>query len=92
MDHGREIAQNVIEGYMPDAEGDPNPVARERIAQALNKLESEIREHRVSPEQYANIMSRVESFQKEVGYTNGYAAWIENHLPKRLESMLGSHH
>lgn len=92
MDHGREIAQNVIEGYMPEAEGEPNPIARERIAEALRKLESEIREHKLEPDQYMKIIQWVKSYQDKVGYDNNYMAWIENHMPQRLEDMLGSHH
>ena len=41
LDHGREIAQNVIEGYLSNAEGDPNHAVMERIAHALEKLDTE---------------------------------------------------
>jgi len=91
MDHGREIAQNVIEGYLTDADGDPKPAVIERIAQAIKKLETEIREHKVSPEQYQNIMKKVQSFHKKIGYNNDYSTWIEKHMPERLENILGSH-
>ncbi|MCB0667354.1 MAG: hypothetical protein KDC80_16115 [Saprospiraceae bacterium] len=92
MDHGREIAQNVIEGYLSEADGDPNPEARERIALAVKKLESEIKEHKVSRAQFDKISKWVKSFQQKSGYENNYMAWIEQHMPERLEDMLGSTH
>lgn len=92
MDHGKEIAQNVIEGYLREAEGDPDPVVRERIAHVLESIESEIREHRVSEQTYHQIMEKVNSLQERAGYDHHYAEWVRKHLPGRLEDMLDIRH
>ncbi|MCB0685122.1 MAG: hypothetical protein KDC53_01320 [Saprospiraceae bacterium] len=92
MEHGREIAQNVIEGYLSEAEGDPNPMAKDRIAQALNKLENEIREHKISTAQYQQIMGKVKAYQEKFGYDSNFRKWIDSHLPNRLENILDSSH
>jgi NADPH-dependent glutamate synthase beta subunit-like oxidoreductase len=92
LDHGREIAQNVIEGYLSNAEGDSNPAVRERIAHSLEKLESEIRHHQISTEAFQSIMAQVKAFQDRVGYDNDYMAWVPKHMPERLENQLGSSH
>jgi NADPH-dependent glutamate synthase beta subunit-like oxidoreductase len=92
LDHGREISQNVIEGYLANAEGDPNPAVLDRIASALEKLELEIREHKVNPATFQSIMTQVKTFQDKVGYDNDYLAWVQKHLPERLENQLGSAH
>ncbi|MBK8502985.1 MAG: hypothetical protein IPL46_12670 [Saprospiraceae bacterium] len=92
LDHGREIAQNLIEGYLANTEGDPNPAVLARISQALEKLESEIREHQISPATFQSIMTQVKAIQDKVGYDNDYISWVLKHLPERLENQLGSSH
>lgn len=92
MDHGREIAQNVIEGYLSEAEGEPNKGAQERIALAMQSIESEIREHKIDETTYRQIMAKVKSLQERAGYDNNYEKWVNQHLPKRLEDILGAKH
>jgi hypothetical protein len=92
MDHGREIAQNVIEGYLTEAEGEPNKGAMERIALALQSIESEIREHKIDEATYRQILVKVKAFQDRTGYDDNYRKWVSKHLPMRLENILGAKH
>jgi hypothetical protein len=92
MDHGREISQNVIEGYLPGADGEADEQVRARIAHAFNGISQEIKDHEVSPDQYDQILAKVQAYQARVGYSNEYQSWIDKHLPERLENILGSSH
>lgn len=91
MAHGREIAQNVIEGYLSDAEGESDPSIVGRISDAIQSLEDEIRQHDISADNHGKIMSFVESRHEKLDYTD-YNSWIAKHLPERLEDQLGSGH
>ena len=91
MDHGREISQNVIEGYLSDIEGERDDQVAQRIAQAMDKLTTEIKSHTLQPGQFNQIMDRVAEYQAKAGYDGDYQKWIDRHLPERLENMLGGH-
>ena len=51
-----------------------------------------IREHKIDPTTFQSIMTQVKAFQDKVGYDNDYMAWVQKHLPERLENQLGSSH
>ncbi len=92
MVHGREISQNVIEGYLSEAEGESNADACNRIADAIATLSVEIRDRKLSDADYEKIKQEVEKLHKKVGYDGDYLSWIERHVPKRLENLLGASH
>ncbi len=92
MDHGREIAQNVIEGYLPDSDGSPNEEVVTRIQEAIDSLEDEVRDRSLSPGVYNQIMEKVNEHHQRTGYENDYLAWMKSHLPVRLEQLLGVDH
>ncbi len=92
MNHGRMISQNVIEGYLNEAEGDPNEAAVERIATAIATVSAEIRDTKISLETYDQIMDRVAAHHQRTGYEGDYMTWMQRHMPTRLEDMLGVDH
>ena len=92
MEHGREISQNVIEGYLPEGEGDPHHDALNRIADAINVLEESIHNHKITPEAYGHVMEEVAKQHQRTGYEGDFMAWIQTHLPQRLEDLLGVNH
>ncbi|NND32592.1 MAG: hypothetical protein HKN76_08375 [Saprospiraceae bacterium] len=91
LDHGREISQNVIEGYLSEADGNSDAEVVARIAHAINNVSREIKNHELTSEQYDRIMDIVETYQAKAGYDGDYQKWIESHMPERLENMLGGH-
>ncbi len=92
MAHGREISQNVIEGYMTETDGEPNEKAQDRIAAAISNLEESIRDCKIDSETYETIMSKVAEHHKRSGYEGNYMTWMEKNMPQRLEDMLGVNH
>ena len=92
MSHGREISQNVIEGYLKQAEGEPDPIVAERIKGAVDTIAEQIRHCTIDPDTYASIQARVKAFQDKVHYPGDYSQWVSAHRPQRLEDLLGIDH
>ncbi len=92
MAHGREIAENVIEGYMGHANGTPKDEVKERIRTAITKITEEIRNCSVTDENRARIESMVAEHHKRVGYEGDYMAWVDEHMPVRLEELIDAGH
>ncbi len=92
MDHGREIAQNIIEGYLPEAEGSAHEAVQARIAHAIGQLADEMRSHKLSAEELSVIQQKVKVHQDRAGYDGNYSDWVARHMPTRLETLLGVDH
>ena len=92
MAHGREISQNVIEGYLAENDGESNSEAQSRIADAISAIEESIRDCKITPDTYERIMAKVGQHQARVGYGGDYMSWMEKNMPQRLEDMLGATH
>nr|MBX2815593.1 hypothetical protein [Saprospiraceae bacterium] len=95
MAHGRQITQNIIEGYIADAEGaaveEKNQAIIDRIASAISSIDQEVRNNPVSETDLGRIMSWVQSRQTTAGYTGSFADWAEANKPVRLEDLIGGH-
>lgn len=93
MVHGREITQNIVEGYLLDAEAaavqERNQEILDRIQGAIDNLSREVRRHPLTPETYEKIADMVSSFQKAAGYHGDFAKWSAENRPVRLEDLVG---
>ena len=92
MAHGREIAQNVAEGYMGHAQGPSDPDAAARIKNAITAITDEIRNCYVTPPNRRRIKEKIRDLHERAGYNGDYMAWIKAHMPERLEHILGVKH
>lgn len=92
MSHGKEIAQNVIEGYLGHAKGTADEVVSERIRGAITAITEEIRDCQVSPKNLELIQSKIKEIHDRVGYNGNYMDWVAERLPVRLEHLLGVKH
>ncbi len=92
MEHGREISQNVIEGYLEEAEGEPNEQVLDRIKEAISGIETEVRKSKIEASQFESISQKVKALQNKSGYDGDFMSWVNTHRPKRLEEILGSAH
>lgn len=95
MEHGRSISESIAEHYLVNPDDSVSGHFREKeavvsghIASLLDRLDS------LPPppaDWVDDIFKKVESLQKQIGYTGDYHAWIEAHLPVRLEALIGGH-
>lgn len=92
MSHGREISQNVIEGYLKHAEGVSDPSVSARIRGAMDAIADQIRQCTIEPNVYSSIMEKVKCFHEKVNYPGDYTEWVSAHRPERLEDFLGVNH
>ena len=95
LDHGREVALSIIEHYLDQeslAEQSIKEVQSD-IAEKVDQISDE-RHHfpSLSKDEYRRLMSRIEKLHQKTGYDGAYQAWVETHLPPRLEDMLGLDH
>ncbi len=90
--HGKMIAENIIEGFLTDNEGEPNQDVRSRIDEAISALSKEIKDFKISSETFQSILSRINKLQQKAGYDGNYLKWVEDHMPERLEKLLGIQH
>lgn len=95
LKHGREISLSLIENYLPEeqiiAEG--YQMAREKINNQLEKISNNIQHLSMpSSETISAIDHRIQSLQAKVGYDGDFQKWASQHLPVRLETLIGGAH
>ena len=86
--HGREVAASIMKDFLNWRAEDFERLKTAIEAsgnESLARLESEKR--LLPAETIRNILDRVETRQKIVGYHGDYRRWVEEHRPVRLESL-----
>ena len=91
--HGRQVSENIVDQYLVWHEDD----YKEIFDAASNRVDSRVisigeRLKEVAPlsvEQMHLIHQCVKERQKAVGYDGNYSKWIKDHLPVRLEKLIG---
>ena len=91
--HGRQVSENIVDQYLVWQEEDYEEIfdsASERVDSRLVSIGEQLKEvPPLSAENMEDIHGRVRGLQDKVDYDGNYKKWIENHLPQRLEKMIG---
>ncbi len=94
--HGREISHAVITEYFDERE--------EMYRETFRTTENSVKEHLtkvvdqlshsplLTQEKMEALSLRVKNLQQKVGYDGDYETWVKNHLPMRLEELIGFGH
>lgn len=72
--HGIGVARYVADAFLGWPEAGGEPAAASRVC---------------TPAQIEAILARVRECQQTAGYDGNYKRWVQRHLPKRLEDLLG---
>lgn len=91
LKHGKEISERLLAEFLEDPVG---TTTEESIAEKEAGIDAAVdgllpRIRKITPETYSRIIERVQDMQKERGYDGDFMAWVEKHLPVRLEALLG---
>lgn len=93
LKHGKEVSERILADYIENpvsAQLHDNIVQREEaVKNAVDGIIPCVRA--ISQEQFDSIQSRIEALQRSKGYFNDFRAWVKQHLPVRLETLLGHH-
>lgn len=93
LKHGREVTQKIIDRYIEDPEGTAVELSiadqKEHIAHAVDGLMPAIKP--IAESDFEEIMTRVRAVQEKHAYDGDFQAWVKQHLPVRLEDMVGGH-
>lgn len=91
--HGRQVSENIVDQYLVWQEEDYEEIfdsALERVDSRVVSIGERLKEvPPLSVEKMKAIHQRVKHLQDKVGYNGTYTKWIEEHLPPRLEKMIG---
>lgn len=91
--HGRQVSENIVDQYLVWQEEDYEEIfdsASERVDSRVVSIGEQLQEvPPLSVEKIEDIHGRVNELQKKVGYDGNFEKWIENHIPPRLEKMIG---
>lgn len=94
LKHGREFT-NAISGRYFDTGKQFSNILKNK-ASTVSKQTDAIADlvealPEVTLKSYAEIQKRVAAFQYKVGYKGDFKTWVDEHLPVRLEDMIGGH-
>lgn len=96
LKHGRNVSVSLVENYLPEDKiyEKGYQMARSRIAENIEEITNVgfSRLKAPSEEDCRNIQARVKELHDKVGYNGNYEEWIAEHLPVRLEELLGGEH
>ncbi|MEM7104744.1 MAG: FAD-dependent oxidoreductase [Bacteroidota bacterium] len=91
--HGKDISEAIIDRYLYDQQGlmeeahrNKESVIAEEVAAIAEKLEAL---PAADSTKVAELYERVAMLQKGRGYTGNFEDWVRQHLPKRLEDIVG---
>lgn len=96
LKHGREISQKIAENYLR-LEADNLEAAYRKtetmVGEQSKKIAAAVQTAKpLTNEMLEDLENRVAAAQKRTGYDGNYENWIEKHLPKRLENLIGKAH
>jgi len=96
LKHGRELSQRVMDNYLDWQEEDYQDYLRQtesNIEDKVNAIAENFKDKNLlSGEKIQELQNRIKEFQQKAGYDGNYDKWVEKHLPKRLEDMIGVNH
>jgi ferredoxin/flavodoxin---NADP+ reductase len=91
--HGRYVSENIVDQYLAWREQDYEEIfdaASDRVDSRVVSIGEHLQAVAPLPaENMAQIHARIKELQKNAGYDGNYKKWIENHLPVRLENLIG---
>ncbi len=91
--HGRRVSENIVDQYLAWQEEDYEEIfdsASERVDSRVISIGERLQEvPPLSVERMKKIHQRVKNMQEKVGYNGHYTEWIKDHLPPRLENIIG---
>ena len=94
--HGNVISQKVMDDYLgwspedfEDFNREKESATAEQVGSIAEKLD---KSNLLSIEKIAELREKVIEHQKNVNYDGKYMAWVDKHLPKRLENMVEVNH
>ncbi|MPY89753.1 MAG: hypothetical protein GEU99_17755 [Luteitalea sp.] len=92
QDHGKQVAQHLVEQYLGTADPDAHGIAElARVAEMRGAAAAQaVTDHLqtvapLDPAQANALLARAEARQREVGYNGSYRAWIDAVTPADLE-------
>lgn len=96
LKHGRDISQAVVSEYLNNREEMYEESFRTTESGVKKRISNIAENLQTSPmlpaERMTLLIDRVKSLQEQMGYSGDYNKWIQNHLPPRLEHMVGYGH
>ncbi len=91
LKHGKEVSERILAEYVEDpvasATEDTIAQRKEVISEAVDGLLSQVQ--KIDATHSAEIMERVKALQEKHGYNGDFRAWVAQHLPVRLETLIG---
>ena len=91
LKHSRHISATLADQYLD---------ATKQVAQQIQEKESSVAAQvnqislqlpTVQDDTFTSINQKIKLLQKQVGYEGNYEAWVQQHLPTRLEVLIGGH-
>jgi len=96
LKHGRDLSQRVMDNYLDWQEEDYQNYLRQtesNISEQIDAISEKFKDKNLlSVEKIGELQDRIKEFQQKAGYDGNYDKWVEKHLPKRLEDMIGVSH
>lgn len=91
--HGRQVSENIVDQYLAWQEDDYEEIFDSASKRVDSRLVS-IGEHLqavppLSVDEMNIIHKNVKEAQNKINYDGNYAKWIDEHLPPRLENLIG---
>ncbi len=92
MKHSKQITETIIDNYLSLDEEDYGKIFEARNKQAehrVNFILQSIEENKpLTGQEIRTILDRIANLQERAGYSGDFDAWIQAHLPVRLEKMV----
>jgi hypothetical protein len=93
FDHGRQVADTVMEDFLAWRQEDYEELLRRGGVVAAQRAESIAdflnTKKLLSVEPIENIHQRLRRLQEQTGYDGDYRGWIARHTPARYEELIG---
>ncbi len=92
MLHSKQVTETIIDNYLSVDEEDYAKIFEARNEQAEKRvsfiIQSIMDQSPLTAEEIKNIEQRVAELQNKAGYYGDFTAWIQTHLPQRLEKQV----
>lgn len=96
LKHGREVSQSIYENWLQWDEDGHRAVfeaAREAASEDVMRIAEKIQKAPpLSAAAFEALEERIRQRQEAVGYHGDYEQWVREHLPVRLETLIGADH
>jgi ferredoxin/flavodoxin---NADP+ reductase len=93
MEHGRTVTESIAQNYLSDPESSFGEHLRKKETSVSEQIRSVLDEIEKLPapsfDEADALFGKVTQLQRKAGYKGNYSEWIAQHLPPRLEQVLG---